>query len=109
MFYILSDLYQDVNGKYVSPGEYELSHAKTYTTLTLARKTALNSPTFSRYRQYIYEGDRKSAKIVGCVYGELKGKDIYHYSTAKVWKDLKGKMWYLNKDGTLGRRYYKRG
>lgn len=109
MFYILPDLYQDVNGRYVSPGEYELSHTKAYSSLTLARKTALNSPTFSRYRQYIYEGNRKSAKIVGCVYRELKGKDSYHYSTAKVWKDLKGKMWYLNKDGTLGRRYYKRG
>ena len=109
MFYILSALCQDVNGKYVSPGEYVLNHTKAYSTLTLARKNALKEPTFTMYRQYIYEGSRKSAKVVGCVYSELKGKDIYHYSTAKVWKDLKGKMWYLNQNGTLGKRYYKKG
>lgn len=109
MFYILQEISMDTNGRYVSPDRYTLTHHKSYPSLISARKNALKDPTFTMYRQCIYEGDSNSAKLVGIVYRELKGKDIYHYTSAKVWKDLKGKMWYLNKDGTLGRRYYKRG
>lgn len=109
MFYIMSTIFKDVNGNHVSPDRYTLTHTKGYLSLTSARKNALKDPTFSMYRQCIYKGDTDYAKLVGIAYKELKGKDIYHYTSANVWKDLKGRMWYLNQNGTLGKRYYKKG
>lgn len=107
-YFVLPDESMDANGRHVSPGRYALTHTKAYPSLTVARAQAIASPLFSMYRLCIYAGDEGYAELVGYVCTSLKGKDIYHYSRANVYMDRTGKMWYLNKDGTLGNRYYKK-
>lgn len=106
-YYVLSSTYMDGNGRHISPGRYVLAHTQAYPSLTVARAQALANPLFSTQILAIYAGDDEHAELIGRVGYALKGKDIYHYSRANTYTDRAGKIWYLNKDGTLGNRYYK--
>ena len=102
-YYVLDGADMDVRGNLVSPSEYILSHSKYHLSLVTARKTAVDTHAWWVQHIYLSIDGGKTARWIGLITHEPEKsrKDMF---TILVYTSPKG-TWYLNKDGTLGKRF----